>query len=134
MPLLILYDGPCGLCQRAVRFIIRRDPEALFQFAPLNSPAAQGRLQEAGWSGPLPDSLVLIDGQDVYFRSRAARKIAAHLTAPWRSLAWAAGMIPPRWADGLYDLLARHRTRFFGRTEACVLPQKNEQDRFLPDS
>ena len=32
---IVLYDGVCGLCNRLVRFIIRRDSNAIFRFASL---------------------------------------------------------------------------------------------------
>ena len=34
-PAVILYDGVCGFCDRTVRFVLQRDPDARFRFAPL---------------------------------------------------------------------------------------------------
>ena len=34
---ILLYDGVCGLCNRLVQFILRRDHGAVFQFASLQS-------------------------------------------------------------------------------------------------
>lgn len=37
---ILLYDGFCGLCNRLVRFILRRDRDEVFRFAALQSPFA----------------------------------------------------------------------------------------------
>src|SRR6266536_535345 len=34
---ILLYDGVCGLCNRLVQFILRRDAAGLFRFASLQS-------------------------------------------------------------------------------------------------
>ena len=36
---ILLYDGVCGLCNRLVQFILRRDRTAIFRFASLQSSA-----------------------------------------------------------------------------------------------
>jgi predicted DCC family thiol-disulfide oxidoreductase YuxK len=40
---ILLYDGVCGLCNRLVQFILRRDPAGIFLFASLQS-ALAGRI------------------------------------------------------------------------------------------
>lgn len=40
---ILLYDGVCGLCNRLVQFILRRDAEGVFRFASLQS-ALAGRI------------------------------------------------------------------------------------------
>jgi len=40
---ILLYDGVCGLCNRLVQFILRRDPGGVFRFAALQSELA-GRI------------------------------------------------------------------------------------------
>ena len=37
---ILLYDGGCGLCNRFVQFILRRDRNAVFRFASLQSALA----------------------------------------------------------------------------------------------
>jgi predicted DCC family thiol-disulfide oxidoreductase YuxK len=34
---ILLYDGVCGLCNRLVKFVLRRDPAGMFRFASLQS-------------------------------------------------------------------------------------------------
>src|SRR6202040_495149 len=37
---IVLYDGVCGLCNRTVQFVLKRDRAAIFRFASLQSPLA----------------------------------------------------------------------------------------------
>src|SRR5208282_2040504 len=38
---VILYDGVCGLCNRGVRFVLKRDRKGVFRFASLQSSAGR---------------------------------------------------------------------------------------------
>jgi predicted DCC family thiol-disulfide oxidoreductase YuxK len=45
---LILYDGVCGLCNRLVKFVLKRDSRDQFRFASLQSEFAGSILQRRG--------------------------------------------------------------------------------------
>ena len=128
---IVLFDGYCTLCDGAVRFILERDPAAVFRFAALQSEAAQTRLRAAGAPTVLPDSVLLLDPDGLHARSDAALRIARQLRRPWPMLARVALLVPRRWRDALYDLVARRRYAWFGRRETCRLPTPDEAARFL---
>jgi len=50
----------------------------------------------------------------------------------WAGLARAARRVPRLLRDALYDFVARHRFRWFGRLDACRIPTPAERARFLP--
>ena len=127
---VVLFDGVCNLCNASVRFIIARDPHGRFRFAPLTSQAATTLLRSAPVSATLSDSVVLIEEGRVFTRSDAALRIAKHLAFPW-PLAYALVVLPRFLRDRVYDLVARHRYRWFGRREACMVPARELRDRFL---
>ena len=81
---VVLFDGTCGFCEASVRFIARRDAAGYFRFAPSQWPQAQAALAAHGLTRDAARSLVLIEGDQVYLRSTASLRIAAHLSAPWR--------------------------------------------------
>jgi predicted DCC family thiol-disulfide oxidoreductase YuxK len=128
----ILFDGVCNLCNGFVQFVIARDPSARFRFAALQSGAAAALLREAGVTAPLPDSIVLVEGGRVYVRSAAALRILRGLRFPW-PLAFAAIAVPRVVRDRVYDFIAAHRYRWFGRRDSCWLPTPDLKRRFLPD-
>jgi len=132
---VLLYDGLCGLCNRAVQFILARDPGGTLRFAPLQGAFARGVLGRQ----PLPpgtDSLVLVEGDSAsgaappLLRSDAILSIADYLGWPWRA-AVALRLVPRFLRDGAYNVLARQRTRLFGRYGACPIPDPAVRARFL---
>jgi len=129
---VVLFDGVCNFCSAGVRWIVARDRRAHFRFASLQSRAAQLAIAAAGVRAPLPDSVILIDGDRVLMRSAAAIGIAKKLGFPW-SLAAMAMIVPGGIRDGLYAWVARNRYRWFGRQESCMLPTAGLAARFLPE-
>ena len=129
---VILFDGVCKLCHGFVRWVLARDRRKEFRFASLQSCAARSLLESAGVpAGNLPDSVVLIlRGQPPLVKSEAVLAIAAQLGFPW---SWAAcGRVLPRGLrDRLYDWVAAHRYRWFGRPTSCLLPTPELRGRFL---
>jgi predicted DCC family thiol-disulfide oxidoreductase YuxK len=125
----ILFDGVCNLCNGFVRFVIARDQGAHFRFGALSSAAAQDALRAAGVREQ-PDSIVLIENGQAYFRSDAALRIARRLTFPWR-LASGLVIVPRFIRDRVYDFIAARRYRWFGKRESCMVPTAELRARFL---
>ena len=130
-PEIIFYDGSCALCHRSVRFVLRRDRAALFQFAPLDGHTFRERL---GNRKNLPDSFVLVTASgDVLTRSPAVLHLLRRLGGAWRALAALCGLAPRPVRDALYDGIARTRYRLFGReADICPLVPPELRSRFLP--
>lgn len=129
---VVFFDGVCNLCNGTVQFILDRDPRGLFQFAPLQSDIATKMLGERGVvvDKSAPDSVLLLEGDRVYARSDAALRITRHLGAAWPL--FAGFLIVPRFLrDLVYGFIARHRYRWFGRTDACRVPTPALRARFL---
>ena len=103
---LLLYDGECGVCGAAVRFVRRHDPRGTIHLAPLDSDL--GRAVLATIAGPPPDSLVLYDGGRAMVRSTAVFAVLRRLGGAWHLLR-IGQLIPRPLADAAYDLVARHR-------------------------
>lgn len=128
---LLLFDGECALCSRAVRFILRRDRRGRLRFAPLQSALGEAVLIGAGLDPAELSTMVLRteDGR-VLVRSDAVLAVAGDLTWPWSwtpVLRWV-----PRWLrDGAYRAVARYRVRLFGGPERCLLPEPEHADRML---
>lgn len=127
---IVFYDGECGLCDRSVQALIRMDKGHRLRYATLQGETA-GRLlgepqgDSAGWSVKF-----LEDGR-LYERSTAA--IRAAMRAGGVGRLFAAMLLVPRFVrDGVYRWIAKNRLRWFGGTEACLLPTKALRQRFLP--
>jgi len=127
---VILFDGVCNLCNGFVQFVIARDPHAHFRFAALSSDAAARVFREAGVVLPIPDTIVLVDAGQVYFRSDAPLRIARGLRFPW-PLAAVLVVVPRFLRDRVYDFIAARRYRWFGRRDVCMIPTPDLRARFL---
>ena len=58
---ILFFDGVCGLCSRAVDFVLARDRRGLFQFAPLQGETARQLLPPAEISD-LSSMVLLAEG------------------------------------------------------------------------
>jgi predicted DCC family thiol-disulfide oxidoreductase YuxK len=128
---IILFDGICNLCSSSVRFIIQRDPGREFKFASLQSEAGKQYIKQYIIHETI-DSIVLIKDGKVYLESTAALKIASRLKWPWRIFGILLG-IPKPVRDRLYKWIAKNRYKWFGRDESCMLPSKENRDRFIEE-
>lgn len=130
MSAIILFDGVCNFCNGSVNFIIDRDPQAYFKFAPLQSEVGEKLLKENGIDKIETDSVVLIEDGKVYTRTTAALRIAKRLSGYW---SWFYGFIvvPSFFRDVFYRLFAKYRYKMFGKQEACMLPTPEVRARFL---
>ena len=126
---IVLFDGHCNFCSSSVQFIMKRDKDAYFQFASLQSEVGQQLLQQYHISSSI-DSVVVISDNKAYVESAAALQIARHLDGAWRMLA-ILSLIPAFIRDPLYRLFAKNRYRLFGQQEACMLPTQEQRQRFL---
>ena len=122
----------CNLCNAFVQFVIARDPDGRFHFASLQSDAGRRVLRSTGVAEPVPDSIVLVESGRAFMRSTAALRIVRRLRAAW-PLAYAFIVVPRPIRDWVYDLIARHRYRWFGRRDRCMVPTAELRDRFLAD-
>jgi predicted DCC family thiol-disulfide oxidoreductase YuxK len=127
---LILFDGVCNLCNGFVQFVIARDPLGVFQFGALQSTSGRHVLARHGRPDPLPDTIVLVADGKTYTRSTAVLHVARRLTFPW-PLAFALIAVPRPIRDGIYALVARHRYRWFGRRDQCMIPTPLLRSRFI---
>jgi predicted DCC family thiol-disulfide oxidoreductase YuxK len=131
-PALLFYDGGCGLCHRAVRFVLAEDRDGLgFRFAPLAG-AAFERAVPPALRAALPDSLVLVTPAGlILVRAEAAREVGRRLGGLWRVLALISRALPTPWLDRAYDGIARVRHRLFARPPAsCPLLPPELFERF----
>ena len=127
---VLLFDGVCNLCNGSVQFILRRDPEARFRFASLQSAVGQRYLDELRIGRQALDSMILIEGGRWFRESDAALRIARLLPGPWKMLGLFR-LLPRPLRDRLYRFIARNRYRWFGKRESCWLPTPELRGRFL---
>lgn len=135
-PFVLLYDGVCGLCNRFVQFVLRRDRDARFRFTALQSDLATRILARHGASFRDSDTVYVVVNYELpkeylLSRSDAALFVLRQLGSLWQAFAVLGGLLPKLLRDFTYNAVARHRYRIFGRYEVCALPRDQDHSRFL---
>lgn len=128
---IILFDGVCNFCNSSVNFVIDRDHKKKFKFAALQSDIGKDLLSNLGLNSlGNYDSVILIKNNKVYKKSAAALEICLNLQGFWKWL-YVFKVLPWFIRDLFYDLIAKNRYRWFGKTEACRVPEPGLKERFL---
>ena len=132
---VVLFDGVCGLCNRLVTFLLRRDSARRLRFAALQSATARELLAAHSVDAADLDTVYVIDtyktpGARLLSRGRAALFVFSRLSGPWRLLRVLA-LLPSPILDWGYRLVARHRYRIFGKYDTCPLPDPAARTRFI---
>jgi predicted DCC family thiol-disulfide oxidoreductase YuxK len=131
---IILFDGICNLCEGSVKFIIQRDSNTYFKFAPLQSEYAQKIID----GGPHPnnfknnESIILLHKGLLYSKSDAIIMIAAHLDGYWPLLRFVK-ILPLALRNYFYDIVASNRYFIFGKKDHCIFPTPDINNRFIKD-
>ena len=120
---LILFDGVCVLCSRGCGFVRKRDRRGYFRFVPMQLAEGRPLAGQLGINPDRPDSFALVANGQASVKSEAVLRIAREL--PGWQWTWLFRFIPRAIRDAIYDLVARNRYRWFGRRDACILPNSD---------
>jgi len=132
---IVLYDGVCGLCNRAVQFLLKRDRHDRLQFASLQSDTAAKVLQRHGMDHQSLDTVYAVlnyqkSNEALLAKGDAFLFFASVIGGIW-SVARVGKIIPRSVRNWLYDFVARHRYQVFGKSESCMLPDPKQRHKFL---
>jgi len=127
---LLYYDGECGLCNRFVQFVLKRDRSEYFQFATLQSEAGREIMARLGLDSNDLRTVVLVELGQAYVRSSATLRVCRKLGGPW-PLLYAFIAIPKPWRDGIYEIVANHRKSWFKPPAECPVMEPKWRRRFI---
>ena len=138
---IVLYDGICGLCNRTVQFVLKRDRAAVFRFAPLQSPLAGRVLAKHDKDATDLDTVYVLlngdpadlakDGEVLLERSSAVIYMLRRLGGFWGVVGNVLRWIPRPVRDWGYGIIAKIRYRVFGKYDTCPVPSRETRKRFL---
>ncbi|MBK7855136.1 MAG: DUF393 domain-containing protein [Bacteroidetes bacterium] len=74
-------------------------------------------------------SVILIEDNKVYLKSDAVLNIARRL--PNYKFFYPLIFFPRFIRDGIYNIIAKNRYRWFGKRDMCYLPDEDVRERFL---
>ena len=127
---IVIFDGVCNFCNGVVNLIIRRDPNALFSFTPMQSESGKRLIEEHHTPMVGVDTFLLIKNGQCFDRTDAVLEICRDLTGYW-FLFRIFKILPRSFRDYFYRLFGRNRYKLFGRREECMIPSSEVRDRFI---
>ena len=127
---IILFDGICNLCSGFMQFVHKRDKKDYFKFAWLQDEKSEEILNWFNLDSESLKTIILIESEKSYFKSDAFFKIVRCLHFPWPLLT-VGYLLPSAFRDRIYDFVADHRYKWFGKKEQCMAPTGDLTERFL---
>ena len=134
--LIVFYDGVCGLCNRLVQFLLKRDKQDKLRFASLQSDFAAAVLTRHGIDPKDLDTLHVVENYNqpnerVLNRSTAILRAGRELGGVWAIAASVGVIVPKPVRDFVYRFVATNRYKVFGKYETCMLPEPRHRAKFL---
>jgi predicted DCC family thiol-disulfide oxidoreductase YuxK len=127
---ILYFDGLCNLCEGTVQFLLKRNCKKNILFASLQSNAGQLMLKHFNLPQDELFSLIFIDDETVYIKSKGALRITKYLNGIWPML-YLLTVIPAFISDAVYNWIAKNRYKWFGKKTECLLPTPELKSRFL---
>ncbi|MES3101659.1 thiol-disulfide oxidoreductase DCC family protein [Sphingomonas faeni] len=116
--MIVVFDDHCNVCNFYVRCLKRHDRDRL-SFLPASSLRGREILLACDESPDDPATMIVIGPAGPLKRSDAVLAAIAELGGAWRMVRLFA-YLPRGIRDTLYTGLAKHRYRWFGRTDLCT--------------
>jgi predicted DCC family thiol-disulfide oxidoreductase YuxK len=126
----IIFDGHCVLCSRFAQFVIKKGRRRHFRLLAAQSDLGKALYTHLGLDPVNYGTNILLQDGRAWFKSDGSIKIFKHLGFPWH-FASIARLLPRFVRDGLYDVIAKNRLRWFGTRQVCFRPDPADADRFL---
>lgn len=128
---IILFDGVCNLCNNFVNKIIEKDKDNIFVFASLDSEIGKKITDYLKIDTNKIESIILYEpGISYDFKSTAALKILKEFGGLWWFLQ-IGYILPETIRDGIYDIVAKNRYKWFGKKDSCMIPTPELKAKFL---
>lgn len=126
---ILLIDGECGFCNKSVVFFLKHEKNNTMHFAPLESEVGK-ELRRYFEISDKVESLILIRDHSAYVKSCAALRLTLYMKGLWPLMAVFL-IIPPFLRNIVYNFIAKHRMKIFGRVQNCALIGEEDKKRFL---
>ena len=127
---IVLYDGECGFCARAVRVLNGLDRGGKLRYAALQGDTSKRLIGPP--EGPSEFwSMKLLDEGGLHDASTAALLAVVH-AGKYAGLARIGLLVPRPIRDAVYGWIARNRHRWAGEEGTCAMPTQALRQRLLP--
>ena len=126
---IVLFDGVCNLCNGLVSYLIKLDKNKTLFYCSLQSETGKKLLAQHHLNNLNLNSIVFISHQ-TSVKSTAVLRILYQLGGFYR-LTLILLVIPSFIRDWVYDIVAKKRYLWFGKSKSCRIPNEEEQAMFI---
>ncbi len=130
---LVIFDGHCVLCSSGVQFMLKRDPHGTTRFAAIQEPVPRALYGHYGLDADRFDTFMVLKNGVPHTKWDGVLAAARTLPPPWNWLGNLGRLMPNAIGDRLYDWVQRNRIRWFGKRDACFLPDERVRPRLLSE-
>ena len=124
---IIFYDDNCVLCNHSIQFLIKKDLQNQFLFAPLQGKLAK-KLIDLIYIKKL-DSFVVSSNCNSYVKGKAIKFVINNLET-LSFYKWVL-FIPNPILDLAYSFIGKIRYKVFGKSKNCLYLNKKLKNRFI---
>tara|TARA_B110000483_G_scaffold8218_1_gene9655 strand:- start:835 stop:1236 length:402 start_codon:yes stop_codon:yes gene_type:complete len=124
---IIFYDDNCVLCNHSIQFLIKKDLQNQFVFAPLQGKLAKKSI-DLIYIKKL-DSFVVLSNGNSYVKGRAIKFIIQNLKT-LSFYKWVL-FVPNSILDLVYSFIGKIRYKVFGKSKNCLYLNKKIKNRFI---
>ena len=125
MDKVVVFDGVCALCNKALSVLMKIDKNQTLRYS-----ALQGEYVKTLDINKDIDSIVFYEEGKLYYKSTAILRILRSLGGVW-VLINIFYIIPAFIRDTIYDMIAKYRYKIFGKMDSCRMPNKEEAVLFI---
>jgi predicted DCC family thiol-disulfide oxidoreductase YuxK len=125
-----LYDGVCILCSGAVQYFLAHEKNTDMRFVAIQSGEGRELAKTHGIDPDKPLSFLVIQGGQAYTKFDGVLALLDHINGPAR-IVRCANLFPRFMRNAVYDVIAKHRYRIFGKYAQCQIPDTKHRARFV---
>jgi predicted DCC family thiol-disulfide oxidoreductase YuxK len=126
---MLVFDGECAFCHRAVQFVLAHERRTDLLFVPRDSALGRSLREQYGLQNV--ESLLWIEDGQAFIEFDAVARTAGYVGGAYARLARAARRLPRQLLNWAYRVFAKVRKRLAGRPRQCLLLTAAQQQRFL---
>ena len=124
---IIFYDDNCVLCSHSIQFLIKKDLQNQFLFAPLQGKLAKKSIDLIHIKKL--DSFVVLSNCNSYVKGKAIKFVINNLET-LSFYKWVL-FIPNPILDLAYSFIGKIRYKVFGKSKNCLYLNKKLKNRFI---
>jgi len=130
MSYVIIFDGECGFCNRAIMFFAKNDRNNNFKFVSSLSAFGVKILLKNKVKGLEKSTIILVENEnEIYTKSVAIRKVLLKIPY-YKMIGYLMFLFPKRISDLFYDFISNRRRRIV-KNNACKIPTSEIRNKFI---